>query len=293
MLASAIPTQDEKASKDTEVQPRIDRLIPSDPRCEYRENPMGIDVTAPRLSWIVESSQRGQKQTAYHVLVAGDLANLRQDQGELWDSGKVESDETVAIVYGGKPLRSHQRCYWKVRVWDKDGTVSTWSKPAFWSMGLLEPGDWRGADWIGSDKSRQNPILPPPAYLRTTFPVAKTVRRATLYATALGIFDVHLNGDRVSDDYFNPGWTDYTKRVYYRAFDVTSQVRMGDNALARSWLTVGTAATLVSARSEIITAQNLGSAPCFTSSWLMARHPTSSRALAGEPRPARSARRTS
>ncbi len=183
------------------------------------------------MSWIVESTQRGQKQTAYHVLVAGDEATLRQDQGDLWDSGKVQSDETTAIVYAGKPLRSHQRCYWKVRVWDKDGTPSTWSKPALWSMGLLEPSDWQGADWIGSDKSRKNVILPPPAYLRTTFQVEKPVRRATLYATALGIFDVHLNGQRVSDDYFNPGWTDYTKRVYYRAFDVTSQVRAGDNAL--------------------------------------------------------------
>jgi alpha-L-rhamnosidase len=213
------------------VQPKVDRLTPSDPRCEYRENPLGIDVTAPRLSWIVESTQRGQKQTAYHVLVAGDEAILRQDQGDLWDSGKVQSDETTAIVYAGKPLRSHQRCYWKVQVWDKDGTPSSWSKPALWSMGLLEPADWQAADWIGSDKSRQNLNLPPPAFLRTTFPVEKPVRRATLYATALGIFDIHLNGQRVSDDYFDPGWTDYTRRVYYRAFDVTSQVRAGDNAL--------------------------------------------------------------
>ena len=109
---------------------------------------------------------------------------------------------------------------------------STWSKPALWSMGLLEPSDWQGADWIGSDKSRKNVIAFPlrPICARPSKPRNRS-GATTLYATALGIFDVHLNGQRVSDDYFNPGWTDYTKRVYYRAYDVTSQLRAGDNAL--------------------------------------------------------------
>ena len=341
-------------------------------------------------------------QTAYQVLVAGDVETLGRDQGDLWESGRVESDATAAIVYAGKALRSHQPCFWKVRVWDKDGRPSAWSQPANWTMGLLEPSDWAKAEWIGYDKSRQvelpdapldgakwiwhagdkgaskpqghrlfvttsrlpdaakfekaelvataddffrftinghlvidgqpgtggwdhpksadvtaqlkpgaensirvevnnaavspagllakltvsmaggktitlvtdgswkttdNPganwhdrpldtqswpaaevlggygmapwgklkfahlILPPPSYLRTSFHVAKPIRRATLYATALGIFDVHLNGRRVSDDAFNPGWTDYTRRVYYRAHDVTKLMRDGENAL--------------------------------------------------------------
>ncbi len=218
-------------------------------RCENREAPLGIDIPAPRLSWIVESPMRSQKQTGYRILVAGSEENLRTDQGDLWDSARVAGDETTDIVYAGRPLRSHQACFWKVRVWDKDGVPSAWSKPTHWSMGTLEAADWASAAWIGFDKSRQidlpkapledgsklkaaGLILPPPAYLRTTFRVDRPVRRAILYTTALGIFDAHLNGARVSEDYFNPGWTDYSKRVYYRAHDVTHQVRTGENVLA-------------------------------------------------------------
>jgi len=369
-------------------------------RCEYRVDPLGVDVEQPRLSWLVESAERGQKQTAYQVLVATSLTNLQADRGDLWDSGKVASDETTCIVYQGKPLTSHTRCCWKVRVWDKDGKVSAWSEAARWSMGLLKPAEWI-AQWIGYDKARQmeivdapldgvqwiwhaaDPVLkapkgprlflstltlpegtkiekaellaagddtmrfvingrlvtghepghggwhtiravnvaqhlhsgkndlrvevinradgpagliakltvttndgrtithttdeswkstatpganwhnreidasawptcrilgdfgmapwgkaklaklhvPPVAYLRTTFHASKPVRVATLYATALGNVDLNLNGKRVSEEYFTPGWTDYTKRVYYRAYDVTDLIRQGDNAL--------------------------------------------------------------
>src|SRR6516162_5691564 len=114
-------------------------LTPSYLRCENRETPLGMDVPAPRLSWIVESLKRGQKQTAYRILVAGSEANLGRDQGDLWDSGRVAGDETTGIEYAGQPLRSHQACFWKVRVWDKEGLPSTWSQPAFWSMGMVEP----------------------------------------------------------------------------------------------------------------------------------------------------------
>ncbi|MGO9470655.1 MAG: family 78 glycoside hydrolase catalytic domain [Isosphaeraceae bacterium] len=218
-------------------------------RCENRAGPLGIDIPAPRLSWIVESPRRSQKQTAYRILVATGEETLRTDQGDLWDSGQVAGDDTTNIVYAGKPLRSHQDCFWKVRVWDKDGVPSAWSEPAHWSMGTLDAADWAKAAWIGFDQSRQidlprsprenagkpkpaSLILPPPTYLRTTFRADRPVRRAILYTTALGIFDAHLNGARVSDEYFNPGWTDYAQRVYYRAHDVTRQVRTGENVLA-------------------------------------------------------------
>jgi len=365
-------------------------ITPQYLRCEYRVNPLGIDETRPRLSWTLVSDQPNDKQTAYQVVVTS--------VGEtLWDSGKVASDETTAIVYAGKPLRSGQRCEWKVKVWDKDGKESAWSEPAFWTMGLLQPSDWK-AEWIGYDKARQNielpeadlnpakwiwqaadpplnaavghrlfvssfklpadakiaraelfaigdnnykvvvnthlvasgsewkvvkatditphvrpgdnsvraevwnategpagllvkivvqlangqtithvtdgtwksakqpganwhnrPLdtrdwpavkvlgdygmppwgkakletvfLPPVPHLRGQFRADKPIQNATLYATGLGIFDVHLNGQRVSDDWFNPGWTDYTKRVYYRTYDVTRLVQQGDNIL--------------------------------------------------------------
>jgi len=203
-------------------------------RCEYLRDPLGIDVRRPRLSWVLESDRRGQKQTAYRILVASSEENLRNDIGDLWDSGKVGSDETAHIAYAGKPLRSRMRCYWKVRVWDEAGRASAWSEPAMWSMGLLEESDWK-AQWIGFDEPRKNLsgelILPPPRYLRKDFKLSKPIRRATLYATALGLYEVHINGQRIGEDYFTPGWTDYNKRVYYNTYDVTDILNQGDNAI--------------------------------------------------------------
>jgi alpha-L-rhamnosidase len=375
-------------------------LMASYLRCEYLVNPLGVGEMAPRLSWIVESGQRGQQQTGYRILVASSEQALKQDRGDLWDTGNVASGETIGAPYQGAPLASFQRCFWKVKVWDRAGRESAWSPPAMWEMGLLRPEDWK-ADWIGYDKARQRPtsqaplegakwiwhaadeignvpkcrrlffatftlppgtqvkraevcasaddgmqfalnghvrltseakndswrqarradvaaevrpgrnefrvlvenakpgaagliaklvittedgqtftevtdgswrstdtfggdwltapldampsldvrvvgdygakpwgkltftgtFLPPAAYLRAKFRADKPVVRATLYATALGLVDMRLNGRRVSDDYFTPGWTDYAKRVYYRAYDVTTLVRRGDNAL--------------------------------------------------------------
>ncbi len=374
--------------------------MPSYLRCEYLVNPLGTDEGAPRLSWIVESGERGQVQTAYRILVSTNEASLKQDQGDLWDTGKVASNNTICVVYRGPALTSHERCFWKVKVWDRDGHESPWSEPAMWSMGLLQAGDWK-AEWIGCDKLRKrnfpaasldgakwiwhaadNPtnapkcerlflglvdlpddakvkhaelfataddamkfvinnghvvttspgkdswkqvtrtdvtarikpgqnvmrvlvenarpgaagllarlvillengqtltnvtdgswkstdvigddwitkntnaatwetarvlgdygmkpwgqlkladmFLPPAEFFRAQFHTDKPVARATLYATALGLVDMHLNGARVSDDFFTPGWTDYNKRVYYRTWDVTKLVRNGDNAI--------------------------------------------------------------
>jgi len=122
----------------------------SELRCEYRVDPLGIDVVKPRLSWIMESNQRDQMQSAYQILAADSEEKLLRNQGELWDSGKVESEQSNQVVYEGEPLKSRMRCYWKVRVWDKDGRASAWSEPAMWTVGLLNPGDWQ-AKWIGYD----------------------------------------------------------------------------------------------------------------------------------------------
>jgi alpha-L-rhamnosidase len=210
-------------------------LVPDSLRCEYRVNPLGMDETAPRLSWCLRSSRRGERQTACQILVAASQKDLARSNADLWDSGRIEGDASIGVVYAGRPLASGQLCFWKVRVWDKDGRPSSWSDPAFWSMGLLQQQDWRG-DWIGCDNLRGQTndsglSLPPPPYLRREFTLSKAVRRATLYATALGLVDLRLNGQLVSDDRFTPGWTDYTKRVHYRAYDVTALLRRGPNAL--------------------------------------------------------------
>jgi len=128
-------------------------------RCEYRTDPLGIDVLQPRLSWVLESDARGQKQTAYRILVASSEKALTANQGDLWDSGKVASDETIGAKYAGKPLASMQQCFWKVQIWDGNGKPSVWSAPAQWSMGLLQPQDWK-AQWVGCDVAIEPSLIP-------------------------------------------------------------------------------------------------------------------------------------
>ena len=206
-------------------------------RCEYLVNPTAIEEPAPRLAWIDKSSARAWRQTAYRVVVASSVANLAADTGDLWDSGKVISSETTHVEYAGKPMVSRQQCWWKVQVWDTRDQVSAWSQAATWTMGLLDPAAWGSAKWIGYDQPREGRrdknklFLPPARYLRKDFTAAKPVARAMLYATALGIHDTYINGHKIGNDYFNPGWTDYTKRVYYRAFDVTAMLKTGTNTL--------------------------------------------------------------
>jgi len=132
-------------------------------RCEYLENPLGIDVVPPRLSWLVQSDRRGARQTACQILVASSPDLLGADTADLWDSGKVVSDETVLVPYGGKRLGSRAACWWKVRAWDESDQPTAWGEPAQWTMGLLQPADW-SAKWIGyaysaemAAKSREPP----------------------------------------------------------------------------------------------------------------------------------------
>ena len=366
-------------------------------RCEYLQNPLGIEVTNPRLSWILKSEVRGQKQTAYQVLVASSESLLKQNHGDLWDSGKVLSGDSVLVAYQGAHLTSGQECFWKVRSWDVEGKPASWSRTALWTMGLLNPEEWQAARWIGEEKRApgynsegyqwiwypegspnlvapsgtrffrrkftvpsgkqitaanfnltcdngftlfvngiragqgtnwtQPPkidirsqlipgentlaiaatnvdsaagltgkltvqfgdstslviwldgawkalnqeitnwtsgtfddhawpaalvlgsmgmapwggvrwdegarvwVLPPSPYLRKEFKVAKPIRRATIYATALGAYELHINGARMGEDYFNPGWQELRKRVYYHTYDVTKMLRQGDNAI--------------------------------------------------------------
>jgi len=127
--------------------------------CEHLNNPAGIDTVNPQLSWVLASDQRGEKQTAYQILAASSLDTLKADTGDLWDSGKVISAASAQITYAGQPLVSRQRCFWKTRVWDRDGQPSSWSQPASWSMGLLQPADWT-AQWI-SDSTLADPANRP------------------------------------------------------------------------------------------------------------------------------------
>ena len=380
-------------------QTQTPMIRPANLQCEFLINPLGIDNAHPYLSWIVESTQRGERQTAYRILVASTTERLASNTGDLWDTGKIATDMTSLVAYQGQPLVSHKACFWKVMAWGKDGKPGEWSEPAFWSMGILTPREWR-SDWIGYDAPRRNEgatpfaraqwiwfkedkpgdvspcrryfgrvfelssnaeiesadlaatadgafrlflnsrevasspggvdswksprrldvssiltsgknivfaeadnarqghagflfwlrlkfkngktetivsdqswlssdvaheewktngaregeggrpnvlgnfglspwglldgkglVLPPPRYVQTNFPIGKSVVRAVLYASALGLCDLYLNGHQVSQEYFTPGWTDYAKRVYYRTYDVTRLVKDGTNSL--------------------------------------------------------------
>ncbi|HTL57840.1 MAG TPA: family 78 glycoside hydrolase catalytic domain [Candidatus Limnocylindrales bacterium] len=369
-------------------------------RCENRVNPTGLDVMHPRLSWIVASDERGQKQSVFHILVASSPEALARDEGDLWDSGKVLSDQTSQVFYEGKPLSSRQLAWWKIRVWDKDRLATSWSSPAHWSMGLLNRSDWQAAwiadtalfgntaakaplngyhtelanhpdsakwvtldlggpqnfdsvrlfparpyDWQpdtagflfprrfkievaqqqdfsdsqvlvdrtasdepnpgtnapiyrfpaaqgrfvrllvtilprrddtdfgfalaemevlheGTNLARNAPVqvldsietgpwakanltdgvvqtVPPggvagalPAtLLRKQFTVSKSLRQATAYVTALGLYELHLNSQRVGEQLLAPEWTSYRKRMQYQVYDVTRLLRPGENAV--------------------------------------------------------------
>jgi alpha-L-rhamnosidase len=210
-------------------------LNPANLRCEYQINPLGIDEPRPRLSWMLESTQRGQTQTAYQVLVAGSPDKLAADTGDLWDSGEVKSSQSVGAEYAGKSLQSGQRVWWKVRAWDKDGRPSAYSQSAWWEMALLSPKDWTGA-WI----CRQEPVPMgdedyydenPAPLLRKSFTLKGKVRKARAYVSGLGYCELHLNGRKVGDHLLDPGWTAYGKRVLYSTYDVTDLLRPGHNAV--------------------------------------------------------------
>ena len=199
-------------------------------RTEYKENPLGIDARKPRLSWRIESDGRGVVQSAYEIRVARSERGLQAKGERVWESGKVSSDESIQRPYDGPALRSGERYYWQVRVWDGSGKASAWSAPAWWEMGLLEPSDWK-ASWIEPDLPEDVTKSGPVPMLRREFKLSGVVARARAYVTSHGLYEMHLNGQRVGDHVFTPGWTSYNKRLQYQTYDVTALLKAGDNAV--------------------------------------------------------------
>ena len=237
-------------------------ITPGNLTCEYLPNPMVVDVQQPRLSWInlAQNNERGQEQTAWQVRVASKKDQL--ETPDLWDSKKIEGNQSTRIKYNGKPLTSRQNCWWQVRVWDKNGKASPWSEPAFWRMGLLEESDWKaawiGAPWQGEEalpkpSNSRAPLpaeFPPPAPMfRKEFQVKKEITQAVIFVTGLGYFELYLNGEKVGDDVLVPNQTNYGKRpnlmkqnipvednfreyrVMYLAYDLKDKLNEGANAI--------------------------------------------------------------
>jgi alpha-L-rhamnosidase len=202
-------------------------------RCEYLTDPLGLDVEKPRLSWIIESPRRGERQTAYRILVASTPELLARHQGDLWDSGKVASDQSVQLEYAGKALESPMCCHWKVRVWDKEGKASAWSRPARWTMGLLKPDDWQ-AKWIALPAADG---LPHP-WLRRTFNLESEVSEAVLHVNTPNLYELYLNGTKVSDDVLMPASSHHKKRFFANTHEVTALLKPGTNCIAL-WMAPG------------------------------------------------------
>ncbi|MEM7216737.1 MAG: family 78 glycoside hydrolase catalytic domain [Pseudomonadota bacterium] len=235
------------------VEPRAPERL----RCEYIANPLGLETARPRLSWWPVDSRPAEIQTAYEIVAAQDLAALEDVRHPrcLWHSGRVDSSRSVNVPYGGPPLGSAERVYWRVRTYDSDGLPSPWSEANWFESGLLEAADWRG-DWIEAPLTGSASAAAPVPALRRTFhlddasldalaaeergdeqPAAAPaqrlteVRRARLYVAALGLQRTFINGVRVSSDELEPGWTDYRRRLYYQSYDVKHLLRPGLNAV--------------------------------------------------------------
>ncbi|MCK3685265.1 glycoside hydrolase family 78 protein [Maribellus sp. YY47] len=193
------------------------------PTCEYKQNPIGIDIAQPRVSWQLQSDERNVMQSAYEIRVAASESALNSSGKLIWTSGKVNSDKSVNIAYEGPALSSMQRVYWKVRVWDQNGKASAWSAPAFWEMGILQPSEWQ-AEWITLPNEPENNKSLPAHYYRKEFAVSKKVKAARIYATSHGLYELYLNGQKVGDEVFTPGWTSYNKRLQYQSYDVTDKI---------------------------------------------------------------------
>ncbi len=196
----------------------------TDLKCEFAVDPLGVDAAPPRLFWRLASEERGQRQTAWQVLVASTAENLAQDRGDLWDSERVATDETTFVHYAGAPLMSSQQVFWKVRAWDRDGKVTAWSANATWTMGLLKPADWKGS-WITSSGATESLLL------RREFAVRPGLRRAVAYVCGLGQYELDFNGAKAGEDLLAPGWTDYDKTTLYDTHDVTTLLHEGTNAV--------------------------------------------------------------
>lgn len=217
-------------------------------RCEYQIDPLGIETATPHLGWEIRTTQHSLIQSACRILVSDNEASLAQGKGNIWDSGKVSTRESVQFAYDGPKLKSAQYYYWKVTIWDNAGRSYTSAKTAKWQMGLLNATDWKNALWIGYEAlpaaERVVPgihgngpsnmpgtgkdILP---ILRKDFIVKSQLKRATIYITGLGQFEASINGRKVGDHFLDPAWTNYEKEVTYVPFDVTRQLHNGKNAI--------------------------------------------------------------
>jgi len=193
---------------------------------DHKSNPIGLENSKPEFSWKINSVENNVMQTAYLIRVAKNEKFSSSDI--IWQSGKIVSDESILQQYKGPDLKSGQRYFWQVKIWDNKGKESKWSNVAFWEMGLLSKADWK-AKWIemGGDTLRYSPS----PHFRKEFTLSKTVANARIYVTSHGFYELQLNGKKVGDQVLTPGWTSYSKRLQYQVYDVKGMLLKGNNAV--------------------------------------------------------------
>ena len=216
--------------------------------CEYKINPIGINSVNPGLGWQLISEERNQSQSAYQIVVADNPDLLKEGKGNIWDSKRVKSDQSILVKYAGSPLNPGEKYYWRVRTWDKNDKESSWSETASWQMGLFSESDWKNAKWIGyedmpdedrlvpglhqgtdknSTKAKKRTVIP---LFRKEFSVSKKIKNASLFISGLGQYEASLNGKKIGDGFLTPGWTEYDKTILYNTYDVSNYLKIGKNA---------------------------------------------------------------
>ncbi len=219
--------------------------------CEHEENPLGIENIKPCFSWQINAQERGFEQAAWQLLVADSENELDSHKGNVWDSGRIKSSASILVPYDGKRLEDGKKYYWKVRIWNKENQISPWSEVKTFQMGLTTEKNWGKAEWIALEPDKKDEIVTTGLHFpniqgqvgdkkigmyrlpqfRKEFLVNKPIKQATAYISGLGHFDMYLNGDKVGDNFLDPGWTKYDKCALYVSFDITKQLKQGSNAL--------------------------------------------------------------
>ena len=200
-------------------------------RCEYEKNPIGVDFIKPRLSWNIEAGQKGEYQIAYQVMVASSIENLFQDRGDLWNSGKTISGQSIQIAYNGKLLESQKKYYWKVKIWNNANEESTWSKPSIWETGLLNSGDWK-AQWIGWNPGEPKKEEHPSIRVFKSFYLEQSTTEATAYVNTPCYFELYINDKKVGKDVLSPSVIDVNRGYsFYVSYNVSSYLRKGENCI--------------------------------------------------------------
>ncbi len=199
-------------------------------KVDYKTNPIGIDNPKPKLSWIIQSDQKNTMQESYEIRTAHKKKDLERGRNLIWKSEKVATSKSVHVLYAGPQLKSHQRIFWQVRVKDNHGNTSKWSDAAFWEMGFMSGTEW-SADWITPDWKVDNSKSLPSPYLRKEFTLKEGIRNARLYISSHGLYQVEINGKRIGDQEFTPGWTSYKTRLQYQTYDVTGDLKPGKNVI--------------------------------------------------------------